>query len=54
MLLPADSHAAFREAYHGSGSVSGTGGLWGRARGWALGQSLVSWPIPPTTPGGRR
>jgi hypothetical protein len=43
MLLPAEQHATFREAYHqASGATSEVSDpLWLRARGWALNFALV-------------
>jgi hypothetical protein len=41
MLLPAESHGAFRDSYRAAAGHSGDAGIWARARGWALALSLV-------------
>ena len=41
MLLPAGCHRAFRDAYHAAGGPADGGGIWARARGWALALSLA-------------
>lgn len=41
MLLPADCHDAFCDAYGGAGGPAAADGLWTRARGWALAMSLM-------------
>jgi aminoglycoside phosphotransferase (APT) family kinase protein len=42
MLLPAELHGAFREAYRAAGAADpADGALWQRARGWALNFALV-------------
>jgi aminoglycoside phosphotransferase (APT) family kinase protein len=46
MLLPAECHAAFRQAYRAAGQHTGHGHAasdttWARARGWALGLSVM-------------
>lgn len=41
MLLPADCHAAFRDAYHAASGRAADGDTWARARGWALALSLA-------------
>jgi len=40
MLLPAELHAAFRDAYHAAGGAP-DGALWRRTRGWALNLALA-------------
>jgi len=40
MLLPAEHHGAFLDAYTAGGGTAGEGG-WTRARGWALALALV-------------
>ncbi|MET8160064.1 aminoglycoside phosphotransferase family protein [Sphaerisporangium sp. NPDC005289] len=41
MLLPAECHDAFRDAYHAAAGRAGGDDLWLRARGWALALSLA-------------
>jgi aminoglycoside phosphotransferase (APT) family kinase protein len=41
MLLPAECHDAFRDAYGAAGQHPAGAELWARARGWALALSLV-------------
>jgi aminoglycoside phosphotransferase (APT) family kinase protein len=41
MLLPADCHGAFRDAYRAAGGRLDGDGTWARARGWALVLSLA-------------
>src|SRR5215207_5359156 len=41
MLLPADCHDAFQNAYRAPGECAATDDTWARARGWALALSLV-------------
>jgi aminoglycoside phosphotransferase (APT) family kinase protein len=40
-LLPPDAHPAFRAAYQDAGGAGSAGGIWLRARGWALGLALA-------------
>ena len=41
MLLPAECHNAFRDAYRAAGQHSAGADMWARARGWALALSLA-------------
>jgi aminoglycoside phosphotransferase (APT) family kinase protein len=41
MLLPAEYHEAFRNAYRVTGAGAAGDSTWARARGWALALSLV-------------
>jgi aminoglycoside phosphotransferase (APT) family kinase protein len=41
MLLPAEHHGAFQDAYRAASVYAAGGELWVRARGWALALSLV-------------
>lgn len=41
MLLPAECHAAFRNAYRAAGQHPAGAEMWARARGWALALSLT-------------
>ena len=41
MLLPAECHDAFRDAYRAAGQHSAGADMWARARGWALALSLA-------------
>ena len=41
MLLPAECHDAFRDAYHAAAGHAADGVTWARARGWALALALV-------------
>jgi aminoglycoside phosphotransferase (APT) family kinase protein len=41
MLLPADCHDAFRDAYRAAGAHPAGAETWSRARGWALALSVV-------------
>jgi aminoglycoside phosphotransferase (APT) family kinase protein len=41
MLLPADCHGAFRDAYRDASGHAAGDDTWARARGWALGLSLA-------------
>lgn len=41
MLLPAECHGAFRDAYRAAGEDAAGDGTWTRARGWALALSLA-------------
>jgi aminoglycoside phosphotransferase (APT) family kinase protein len=40
-LLPGAAHAAFRAAYQDAGGPGSAGGIWLRARGWALGLAIA-------------
>ena len=41
MLLPAECHAAFRDAYQAAGRDAAGADMWARAQGWALALSLA-------------